>query len=147
MTADTPVLIKRRLQAEVIGPIYAEMVAALGEEKASEILDAAIRKASIAEGAAFARRYPGGKPTMADFVKLFELWTAGGALEIDVLVQLRSDAFEDVTRFAFECGRSPLPRLDEIQQAVLGPHEFVEVRVLPFEGVDLRERKQDVRSV
>jgi hypothetical protein len=30
-----PTLTKRRLQAQVIGPIYFEMVAAVGEEKAS----------------------------------------------------------------------------------------------------------------
>lgn len=84
-TLDVPVLLKRKLQAEVIGPIFAEMVATLGEQQAAEILDAAIRKSAVAEGRAFAARLPGGKPTLADFVKLFELWTAGGALEIDVL--------------------------------------------------------------
>lgn len=84
MTTDIPVLTKRKLQAEVIGPIFAEMVAEIGEEKASAILDAAIRKASISEGRAFAAR-TGGKPSMADFIKLFELWTTGGSLEIEVL--------------------------------------------------------------
>ena len=58
---DVPVLLKRRLQAEVIGPILAEMVAQVGEEKAAAILDAAIRKAAIAEGKAFAARAPEGK--------------------------------------------------------------------------------------
>jgi L-2-amino-thiazoline-4-carboxylic acid hydrolase len=85
MADEIGVLTKRRLQAEVIGPIFAEMVAEVGEERAAAVLDRAIRKAAIAEGAAFAAKLPGGKPTMADFVKLFELWTAGGALEIDVL--------------------------------------------------------------
>ena len=85
MTTDLPTLTKRKLQAEVIGPIFAEMVAEIGEEKASEILDRAIRKAAINEGRAFAARAPGGKPSMADFIKLFELWTTGGSLEIDVL--------------------------------------------------------------
>jgi hypothetical protein len=85
MAEEIAVLTKRRLQAEVIGPIFAEMVAELGEERASAILDSAIRKASIAEGAAFAAKLPGGTPTLPDFIKLFELWTRGGALEIDVL--------------------------------------------------------------
>lgn len=84
MNAEVPVLVKRRLQAEVIGPIFAEMVAELGEEKAAAILDAAIRKAAITEGKAFAAK-AGGKPSMADFIKLFELWTTGGSLEIDIL--------------------------------------------------------------
>ena len=79
-----PVLTKRRLQAQVIGPIYAEMVEQLGEEKAAAILDSAIRKAAIAEGREFARKAPGGVTSMADFIKLYELWTADGALEVTV---------------------------------------------------------------
>lgn len=82
---EIPTLTKRKLQAQVIGPIYAEMVAQVGEEKASAILDAAIRKAAIAEGKEFAKKAPGGVTSMADFVKLFELWTADGALEVKVL--------------------------------------------------------------
>ena len=82
--ASVPVLLKRRLQAEVIGPIYAEMVAVLGEEQASAILDAAIRKAAIAEGRSFAAKAPGGT-SMADFIALYENWSRGGALEIEVL--------------------------------------------------------------
>ncbi len=85
MSTDLPTLTKRKLQAEVIGPIFAEMVAEIGEERAAQVLDRAIRKAAINEGKAFAARAPGGQPSMADFIKLFELWTTGGSLEIDVL--------------------------------------------------------------
>ena len=98
MTTDLPTLTKRKLQAEVIGPIFAEMVAEIGEEKASEILDRAIRKAAINEGRAFAARAPGGKPSMADFIKLFELWTTGGSLEIDVLAASDTQFDFNVTR-------------------------------------------------
>ena len=45
--AEIPTLTKRRLQAQVIGPIHAEMVAELGEARANAILDAAIRKATV----------------------------------------------------------------------------------------------------
>ena len=102
MTVDTPlevpVLLKRRLQAEVIGPIYAEMVAEVGEAKATSILDAAIRKAAISEGRSFAAKAPEGKPSMADFVKLFDLWTTNGALEIDVLSATDTTFDFNVTR-------------------------------------------------
>lgn len=102
MTTDTPlevpVLLKRRLQAEVIGPIFAEMVAELGEDKAASILDAAIRKAAIAEGKQFAAKAPDGKPTMADFVKLYELWTNNGSLEVDVLAATETRFDFNVTR-------------------------------------------------
>ncbi len=82
---EIPTLTKRKLQAHVIGPIYAEMVAQVGEEKASAILNAAIRKAAIAEGKEFAEKAPGGVTSMADFIKLYELWTADGALDVTVL--------------------------------------------------------------
>ncbi|HEX7109970.1 MAG TPA: L-2-amino-thiazoline-4-carboxylic acid hydrolase, partial [Aestuariivirga sp.] len=82
--AEIPTIVKRKLQAQVIGPIYAEMVAQVGEERATAILDAAIRKAAIAEGMEFAKKAPGGVTSMADFIKLYELWTADGALEVTV---------------------------------------------------------------
>jgi hypothetical protein len=83
--AEIPTLTKRKLQAQVLGPLHAEMVQELGKEKADAILDRAIRKAAIAEGAAFAKKAPGGVTSMADFIKLFDLWTAEDALKIEVL--------------------------------------------------------------
>jgi L-2-amino-thiazoline-4-carboxylic acid hydrolase len=96
--AELPTLVKRKLQAEVIGPIYAEMVAELGEERASAILDKAIRKAAIAEGAAFASKEPGGVTSMASFIELYKLWTADGALEMDVLEASASRFDFNITR-------------------------------------------------
>lgn len=98
MSTDLPTLTKRKLQAEVIGPIFAEMVAEFGDERAAQVLDRAIRKAAINEGKAFAARAPGGKPSMADFIKLFELWTTGGSLEIDVLEASEARFDFNVTR-------------------------------------------------
>ena len=96
--AELPTLVKRRIQAQVIGPIYAEMTAELGVAKASAILDSAIRKAAIAEGKHFAAKAPGGVTSMADFIKLYDLWTHDGALEIEVL-KATDDAFDfDVIR-------------------------------------------------
>ena len=83
--SELPTLTKRKLQAQVIGPIYAEMVEQLGELRAADILDSAIKKAAIAEGKSFAAKAPDGVTSMADFIKLYELWTADGALEIEVL--------------------------------------------------------------
>ena len=83
--AEIPTLTKRKLQAQVLGPLHAEMVLELGTEKADQILDRAVRKAAIAEGKAFAAKAPGGVTSMADFIKLFDLWTADDALQIDVL--------------------------------------------------------------
>jgi len=56
MTEEIPTLTKRKLQAQVIGPIFMEMVEQIGEQRAVEILDAAIRKAAVVEGRYFAER-------------------------------------------------------------------------------------------
>ena len=101
MTKDTleiPVLVKRRLQAQVIGPIHAEMVAVLGRETADAIIDSAVRKAAIAEGKAFAAREPGGVTSMASFIKLYDLWTADSALEVEVLEATEETYDFNVTR-------------------------------------------------
>ena len=84
-TTEIPTLTKRRLQAQVVGAIYAEMVEQIGQDQARAILDAAIRKAAVAEGREFAAREPGGATSMASFIKLYELWTADSALEMKVL--------------------------------------------------------------
>jgi hypothetical protein len=96
--SDVPVLTKRRLQAEVVGPIFEAMVAEVGRARAEAILDAAIRKAAVAEGAALRERVgEDGNPLRA-FIDIFELWTRGGALEIEVL-EASDDRFDfNVTR-------------------------------------------------
>ena len=42
-----PILEKRKIQAEVLGPVFREMVEQVGSEKAASILKEAIRKAAI----------------------------------------------------------------------------------------------------
>ena len=95
---DIPTLTKRRLQAAVIKPIYEEMAAVLGQEKAQSILGNAIRKAAIAEAGEFAGKAPGGKTSLRSFINLFELWTADGALEIEVHEESEACFSFDVTR-------------------------------------------------
>ena len=95
---DIPTLTKRRLQAAVIKPIYEEMAAELGDEKAQSILGNAIRKAAIEEAGEFAGKVPGGKTSLLSFIDLFELWTAGGALEIEVHEESEARFSFDVTR-------------------------------------------------
>ncbi|NCV26579.1 MAG: hypothetical protein EBW58_10290 [Betaproteobacteria bacterium] len=59
-----PVLEKRRLQAQVIKPIWEVLVARLGETTARDILDKAIRKAAVEEGRMMAAASPGGDTSM-----------------------------------------------------------------------------------
>ncbi|MBM3379350.1 MAG: 2-amino-thiazoline-4-carboxylic acid hydrolase [Betaproteobacteria bacterium] len=92
------VLEKRRIQAQVIKPIYAALLARLGPQEARAIIAAAIREAALAEGEALAREAPGGRTDLPAFVKLFEGWKAAGALEIEVLAETSTRFEFDVTR-------------------------------------------------
>ena len=95
---DIPVLEKRRLQAQVIKPIWLELVRRLGKEQARDILDKAIRDAAIEEGRALAAAAPGGDTRLPAFVRLFDNWKTGGALETETL-------HDDGQRFDFDVTR------------------------------------------
>lgn len=77
------ILARRTIEAGIIKPIYEEMKAEIGEEKAKAIIDSAIRKAAIAAGAAFAAKTPGGT-SLRTFQDLQSLWTQDDALTIEV---------------------------------------------------------------
>jgi len=93
-----PVLEKRRLQAQVIKPIWEELAKRLGVAEARDILDKAIRKAAIEEGRALAAASSDGDTSMTAFIKLFENWKAGGALETQTLKADENLFHFDVTR-------------------------------------------------
>jgi L-2-amino-thiazoline-4-carboxylic acid hydrolase len=78
------ILARRRIEAAVIAPIYDEMLKALGEAKARDILGAAIRRAAVAAGAEMAGRAPAGA-NLESFKSILHLWTKDDALEIEVL--------------------------------------------------------------
>ena len=78
---DLPIIEQRRIEASIVKPIYEELKRELGEERAKRIIGAAIRKAAIAQGRAYAGS---GKTSLAGFHALFPQWTANGALEVEV---------------------------------------------------------------
>ena len=94
---DIPTIIKRRLQAAVIKPIYEEMVAELGCQKAQLILGNAIRKAAVEEAGEFARKVKKGT-SLRSFIDLFKLWTADDALQVEVYEESNTVFSFDVTR-------------------------------------------------
>ncbi len=78
-----PVLERRRIQAEVVRPLWQAMKAEIGEARARRVLSAAIVEAAIAEGRAFAEKN-GGPGGIRGFLSFQHLWDADGALETDV---------------------------------------------------------------
>ena len=93
---DLPMLEQRRIEANIIKPIYEEMKSHLGIAKAQEILGAAIIRDSISQGQAYAegledRGLGAFRDTMAQ-------WKASGALEMDMLEETDERVHFNVTR-------------------------------------------------
>ena len=77
---------------------YFRRISPLSDEEAQAILDTAVRKAAVTEGKHFAKIAPDGITSMADFIKLYDLWTQDGALQIEVLEASDTTFNFDVTR-------------------------------------------------
>ena len=94
-----PIIDKRRLQAEVMGPVFDEMSAQLGQTTAAGLLRVARQSAAVAAGQHFAVTHSStDQSPLRNFIDLFEQWKAGGALEVDVLHE-SDDQFDfNVTR-------------------------------------------------
>lgn len=95
--ADLPMLARRKIEAEIIRPIYAALVERLGRAEADKLLSGVIRESAIAQGQAMAASQ-GGETSLEGFVALQPKWTAHGALETETLHQ-------DAERFDFNVVR------------------------------------------
>lgn len=94
---ELPIIEQRRIEANVIKPIYEEMVAELGAAKAKKILGTAIEKNAIAQGRAYAQAQAA--PTsLPGFHSLLPQWMANGALEVEFLVESDTEVSYNVTR-------------------------------------------------
>ena len=94
---DLPILEQRRIEANIIKPIYDEMVQRLGKEEAATILSAAITKDSIQQGQAYAAT-ESGETTLEGFHELLPQWKANGALEVEMLEENETQVHYNVTR-------------------------------------------------
>ncbi|MEQ8398665.1 L-2-amino-thiazoline-4-carboxylic acid hydrolase [Thalassobaculum sp.] len=92
-----PILQQRRIEAQVIKPIYDEMVSRFGVEAAQAVLGSAIEKAAIAQGKSFAEAADG-HLGIEGFAAIQKHWTAGGALEIEEVGRSAETLDFNVTR-------------------------------------------------
>ncbi|MDP6563822.1 MAG: L-2-amino-thiazoline-4-carboxylic acid hydrolase [Alphaproteobacteria bacterium] len=94
---DLPIIHLRRIEANIIKPIYEAMVAALGEEKARKILQDAIVKNAVEQGRGLAAQLD--RPNdLAGFASLLPNWSKEDALRIEVLEQSDESFDFNVTR-------------------------------------------------
>ncbi len=94
---DLPILEQRRIEASIIKPIYEEMKAEIGDDKARRIISAAITKNAIEQGSAYAKT-EGGDTSLESFHSLLPQWKANGALEVDMLEETEANVNYNVTR-------------------------------------------------
>ncbi len=91
------ILARRKIEAEIIKPIYEEMVARFGKEAARAALRAAITRAAIESGRRLASAEPG--PTdLSTFAALQPKWRQDDALRFEILTETKDRFDYDVTR-------------------------------------------------
>lgn len=78
------ILARRKIEAEIIKPIYDILVREFGKPRAQAIIGEAIEQAAIDAGQEFARQEPNGAD-IRSFVALQYLWEKDNALEVKVL--------------------------------------------------------------
>ena len=78
------ILARRKIEAEIIKPIYDILVREIGKARAQAVIGEAIENAAIEAGKAFARQEPDGAD-IRSFVALQYLWEKDNALEVTVL--------------------------------------------------------------
>ena len=94
---DLPILHVRQNEANIIQPIYEEMVAELGEERAREILTTAINKDAVRQGAELAASTD--QPNdLETFATLMGRWSKGDALTKEELHSSKGQLDFNVTR-------------------------------------------------
>jgi len=78
------ILTRRRIEAEIIAPIYDELKQEIGEAAAQALLRRAIRRAAVRAGEQLAAATPGGAD-LETFQDIQRLWTKDDALRVEVL--------------------------------------------------------------
>ena len=91
------ILARRKIEAEIIKPIYDILVRELGKTRAQAVIGEAIEQAAVAAGAEFARKEPRGAD-LRSFVALQYLWEKDNALDVRVIDNDDEHYNYDVTR-------------------------------------------------
>ncbi|OJA47423.1 L-2-amino-thiazoline-4-carboxylic acid hydrolase [Burkholderia ubonensis] len=77
------ILARRRIEAEIIKPIYEIMKREFGVERAQAVIAEAVRGAAVDAGRTFAAQEPAGT-SVKSFIALQVLWEKDDALDVDV---------------------------------------------------------------
>jgi len=92
-----PMIERRRIEAEIIKPIYEELKAAFGVETAQDLIERAVKKSAVAQAQAFAAQEKA-KPSIESFAAIMPLWTKEDALRVRPIRQDAETLEFDVVR-------------------------------------------------
>jgi predicted ArsR family transcriptional regulator len=92
-------LARRRVEGEILKPVYEALRERLGEAAAREILSLAIKRTARATGQKLALEMGGGD--LANLIALQPLWQKGQALTVEVLAQDAARFDYNVTHCAY----------------------------------------------
>lgn len=88
---------KRRIEAEILKHVYDTLLASHGKAVADASIAEAVRRSAIEQGQRFAAETPEG-PSLQGFIDMQELWTKGGALDVEVIGRTEDSYSFNVTR-------------------------------------------------
>jgi hypothetical protein len=91
------ILARRRIEAEIIKPIYDILVRDYGKESAQAVIGEAVSQAAVKAGEYFASREPHG-PNLEGFVALQALWEQDDALKVEIIAS-------DATHYDYDVHR------------------------------------------
>lgn len=91
------ILARRKIEAEIIKPIYDILVRELGKARAQEMIGEAIEQAAVRAGQEFAAK-ESQKANLRSFVELQYLWEKDNALDVRVIDSDDQQYNYDVTR-------------------------------------------------
>jgi hypothetical protein len=79
-----PIIERRRIEAEIIKPIYNQLVARFGRDVARSVIGDAVRENAVQQAAAF-RKELGENSGVEGLFSTLPLWTMNDALQIEVV--------------------------------------------------------------
>ena len=88
---------KRTIEAEILKEVYETLKASHGEAVARKTISESVRRSAIEQARQFGAAVPGGT-SLKSFQDIQSLWTAGGALEIEVKEQTDTSFTFNVVR-------------------------------------------------
>jgi len=88
---------KRRIEAEILKHVYDAVTETHGKAEAAKVVAEAVTRSAIEQGQRFAAEAPAGT-SLQGFIDMQELWTKGGALDVEVLGRTEDTYSFNVTR-------------------------------------------------